>query len=469
MRLLVASLILLLASPAIRSEEPIQNVLFLVSDDLKASVLGCYGDPICQTPNLDKLAARGMVFERAYCQGLACHPSRQSFMHSRYVDDRGPTLGEHLIANGFYSARVGKIFHMRVPGDTMPGTDGNDIAACWTQRFNCAGRESHTEGLYRLLNFDIATREQEGRQTAGDRDRMFITVEADGDGSDQPDSIAADKTIELLRQRAESETPFFIATGFVRPHYPHVSPAEMFLDYPLDQMPLPEPPPGDLDDIPKIAQSGRTSQSSGMAKYPDNIRRMWQAYYTNVTFMDQQVGRILDELERLGLDQSTAVVFTSDHGYHLGEHHFWQKSVLHEEVIRVPLIVATPGGAAGRSTSLVELTDFYPTVCDWVGVEKPKTLQGLSLQPILDNPEASIRDSVYVPGDRGNAIRTDRWAYFRYRTNDEELYDMDADPGQFTNLAGVGEFAEEKARLAQELSALESRGTRRNSLPKQGD
>ena len=170
----------------LRAETEIKNVLFLIADDLKASVLGCYGDEVCATPHIDALAGESMVFERAYCQGTWCAPSRESLMHSRYAGDRGPTLGKYLIDNGFYSARVGKIFHMRVPGDIIAGTDGQDVIHTWTERFNCQGREAHTPGLYRLLNQNIETRALDNRQSTKMPFRMFASVEGDGDGSEQP-------------------------------------------------------------------------------------------------------------------------------------------------------------------------------------------------------------------------------------------------------------------------------------------
>ncbi|MAS97282.1 MAG: iduronate-2-sulfatase [Verrucomicrobiales bacterium] len=450
--LLSAFLVCLFSSFVRAADSDIKNVLFLVSDDLKAHVLGCYGDPVCETPNLDALAERGMVFERAYCQGTWCLPSRRSFMHSRYEGERGPTLGKHLIDNGFYSARVGKIFHMRVPGDIIDGTDGVDIPETWTEKFNCQGQEAHTPGLYRLLNKNIFTTAPEDRQSTRDPHRMFVSVEAEGDGSDQPDYKAAEKTVELLRKHGKAEKPFFIACGMVRPHYPSVAPAGMFEDYPFEEMTLPEVPEGDLDDIPKLGKQGTTSQSTGIDQYPDNMKRMWADYYTTVTFMDQQVGKILDELEGQGLQENTAVVFTSDHGYHLGEHHFWQKSKFHEDVTRVPLIVAAPGYEAGRSKSLSELVDIYPTICELVGVEIPESVQGKSLVPVLEDPSASVRDAAYsLDGKKGSAIRTADWTYMRYRDGSEELYDMVNDPEQFTNLAEEAEFAEKKAELANTL------------------
>lgn len=439
------------ASTGLKASE-IRNVLLIVSDDLKASVLGCYGDRICKTPNIDALAERSMVFERAYCQGLSCHPSRQSFMHSRYVGDEGSTIGEHLIGQGFYSARVGKIFHMRVPGDIIAGTNGNDIPETWTERFNCEGQEAHTPGLYRLLNFNIETRDLENRQSTKMPHRMFASVESDGDGSEQPDWKAAEKTVELLKQRARSDQRFFLATGFVRPHYPSVAPASYFEDYPYQEIPSPKVPEGDLDDIPELVKKSSTSQKTGIDKFPDNIKKMWADYYATVTFMDEQLGKVMAQLDESGLRDSTLVIFTSDHGYHLGEHHFWQKSRFHEEVTRVPLLISAPGFDPGRTESLAELVDMYPTICDLSGVPVPDPVQGKSLQPVLKDPGAKVRSATLsVKEGTGWSTRTDRWAYMRYRDGSEELYDMEKDPGQFTNLAGDSTWNEKKSELFQLL------------------
>lgn len=428
--------------------QQIKNVLFLIADDLKASVLGCYGDEVCATPHLDALAEQSMVFDRAYCQGTWCQPSRESFMHSRYIGDHGPTLGKHLIDNGFYSARVGKIFHMRVPGDIIDGTDGNDVPGTWTEKFNCQGQEAHTPGLYRLLNQNIETRALENRQSTKMPFRMFASVESDGDGSEQPDWKAAEKTVELLKEHGQTGKPFFIATGFVRPHYPSVAPASYFEDYPISRINAPEVPEGDLADIPELAKKVTTSESTGIAQFPDNIKQMWSDYYATVTFMDEQLGKVMVELDRQGLRDSTLVIFTSDHGYHLGEHHFWQKSNFHEEVTRVPFIVAAPGFETGRSMSLAELVDIYPTVCDLVGVETPSSVQGESLRPVLLNHSAAVREVAFSTNRKqGNFVRSDRWAYMRYKDGTEELYDMDKDPGQFKNLAGKKRVAAEHAKM----------------------
>ncbi len=423
---------------------PIKNVLFIISDDLKASVLGCYGDRFCQTPNIDALARRGLVFDRAYCQGTSCGPSRQSFMFSRYKDRANVNLGEHFKANGWYTARVGKIYHMRVPGDIIAGTNGLDVATSWTERFNSTGLEAHTPGDYACLNLNVFTDSLDNRESTKMPHRMFVSVEYDGDGSDQPDHKSATKAIELLRQHKDN--PFFLAVGLVRPHYPMVAPREYFQPYPWQQMQLPPSQTDDLADIPKLGLAGTISSKNPIGKYPDNQKRMWSAYYASVMFMDEQVGRIIDELERLGLRESTAVVFTSDHGYHLGEHGFWQKSNLHEEVLRVPLIMSVPGFSAGRSDSIVELVDLYPTLSDLSGLDVPKQAQGVSLVPILRNPQATVKEGA-LSLNKGFSLRTANWHFMRYNDGTKELYDMKADPNEFMNLAVAGEHAEVVKRM----------------------
>lgn len=422
--------------------EPIKNVLLIVSDDLRASVLGCYGDPICKTPNIDRLATSGMVFERAYCQGTVCGPSRASFMRGCYPGKKEITLGEHFIQQGRTTARVGKIFHMRVPGDIIAGTNGEDIEACWTERYNASGQEAHTPGNYACLNLNIFTTALEGRQSTGMPHRPFVSVSYQGDGSDQPDWKAATKSIELLQKLKQQGKPFLLATGFVRPHYPSVAPEPYFARYPHTVVEVPKVPDGDLDDIPKLGISGSNSEKNGLGQYPDNQRRMWAAYYATVTFMDEQLGRLLDELERTGLRESTVVVFTSDHGYHLGDHTFWQKQNIHEQVIRVPLIVSMPGMNPGRSRSIVELVDIFPTLCELTGASIPASVQGKSLVPILNDPTTTIHEAAYSEAKEGFSLRTDRWAYMRYHDESEELYDMDSDPNQYTNLATHPNFRE---------------------------
>jgi iduronate 2-sulfatase len=446
------------------SAAKIENVLLIISDDLKASTLGCYGDPLVKTPNVDALAAQGMVFNRAYCQGMTCGPSRMSFMFSRYREDKGTSMGQNFINHGFYSARVGKIFHMKVPGDIIEGANGPDYAECWTERFNSPGLEAHTFGKYSLFNHNIFTYSMKDRASTAEKDRWFVSVEYDGDGSDQPDWKTATKTIELLQKHKDK--PFFIAAGFVRPHYPNVAPKQYFDKYPYTDVDLPYVPDGDLDDIPPEGYTDVISGKDPIGLYPDNQKRMWAAYYATITYMDEQMGRIIAEVDRLGLRETTAIVFMSDHGYHLGEHTFWQKNNLHEDVTRVPLIISAPGYKTGVSDAFVELVDMYPTVTELSGTPIPDTVQGKSLVPILKNPKAKVRDEAFSLGNSGGyALRSDEWTYIWYRDGVEELYDMKKDPKQYTNLAKDPKHAQVMDQYRGKLDAkLESEKLQRKPI-----
>jgi len=449
--IVLGSASLMAANEAEHSGE-IRNILLIMSDDLKASALPAYGNTVCKTPNLDRLAATGMVFERAYCQGLACSPSRPSIMRSIYPRSKAsvPTIGEHLQKHGMHTARVGKIFHMPVPDAPKNGTSGADVPACWTEYHNTTSPETYTPGLYRLSNKGTVTREMEGRQGAGTSDRMWVSVEADKeDGSDQADYKVATKAVELLKQRKAAGKPFFLGVGFFRPHYPMVAPKKFFDMYSHAEMEIPPQIADDLDDIPK---AGHGSFGKGLNETEEGRKHMWRSYYASVTFMDEQVGRVIDELERLGLRESTAIVFTTDHGYHLGEHGFWQKMNLHEEVAWVPLVVSAPGMKPGRTAALVELIDFYPTCTDILGLPTPAGAQGKSLVPILRDPGASIRDTALSIHSSKNAsgIRSATWHYMNYGKDGEELYDMVNDPDQYVNLVNNPEYTELLKRARKE-------------------
>ena len=436
------------------AQSKVRNVLFLISDDLKASVLGCYGNEVCQTSNIDKLASRSLVFERAYCQGTSCNPSRTSLMHSRYLGKSDMNLGKLFRDNSYYSARVGKIYHMRVPGDIIAGTDGLDIPSSWTERFNSKGLEAHTPGDYACLNLNIFTKELEGRQSTKMPHRMFVTVSYDGDGSDQPDHKTSTKIIDLLRKHKDE--PFFLAAGFVRPHYPMVQPKKYFDQYPYAKIKLPLQAANDLEDIPKQGLASTRSGTNSIGKYPENQKRMWSGYYASTQFMDEQVGRILDELDRLGLRDSTAIVFTSDHGYHLGEHTFWQKSNLHEEVLRVPMIISVPGMKSGRTRSIVELVDLMPTLATICDINVPPTVQGKSLLPVLKDHSVSVKEGALSFHRGGISYRVNGWSYTRYKGGEEEFYDMKEDPDQFLNLA-----SQDNDKYTSKLKKMRSRFDKR--------
>jgi iduronate 2-sulfatase len=237
---------------------------------------------------------------------------------------------------------------------------------------------------------------------------------------------------------------------------------------PQEQMQIPPLIDGDLDDIP---QAGRGADGNGLNEIKESRRRMWQAYYASVTFMDEQVGRVLDELNRLGLRESTAIVFTTDHGYHLGEHGFWQKGNLHEEVVRVPLIFSVPGMKPGRSSSLVELIDFYPTCSDILGLPIPASLQGKSLMPIRRDPQAKVRETALSIHNRaGGGLRSSNWHYMKYGDQGEELYDMLNDPHQYTNVINDPAYASmlEAARTQFQMRMAAARqAAPRQAAPRQ--
>lgn len=415
------------------------NVLFIAADDLNTA-LGCYGHPVVKTPNIDRLASRGVRFDRAYCQFPLCGPSRASLLTGLRPDqtkvlgnnvdfrDHVPdavTLPQLFKNNGWYSAREGKMFHMNVPTEvTLPRFQDE---RSWNHSSSPGGPEAKsTNGELRRT-----TREQS----------FGMQWMATTDGKGQSDSNAAERALALLEQHRNE--PFFLGLGFLRPHLPFVAPARFYDMYPLDRIPLPVNPPGDLDDIPLAAKSVRPSIWNHMKMDERGIREARRGYYASTSFMDEQVGRVLDGLERMGLASNTIVVFWGDHGWSLGEHTHWQKMSLMEEVARVPLIIAAPGHAGNgkASRALVEFVDVYPTLADLCGLRAPQGLTGKSLRPLLDKPNAAHKKAAYTQiafeDITGRSVRTDRYRYTRWtgKGDGEELYDHAKDPGEFRNLA----------------------------------
>lgn len=427
------------------------NVLFIISDDLTPTALSCYGNEVCKTPNIDRLAETGTLFTRAYCQGTYCGPSRASFMSGYYphaikglgYKNPRPEIGdramwsEHFKNNGYYAARVSKIFHMGVPGGIEDGGHGADDEASWTERFNSPGPEWKAPGDGETLEGNPdGTKPVKGGNT-------FVVVEADGDDMVHSDGKTAAKAVELLE--VEREKPFFLGVGFVRPHVPFVAPREYYADYlPYEKMILPPKLEGDWDDIPKPGINYKTSVNMQM-----DIRRQKKAvggYYASVTFLDRQVGKVLDALERSGQADNTIVIFTSDHGFHLGEHDFWAKVSLLDESSGVPLIIRVPGQEPAVCHSFVELLDLYPTLAALCGLPAQDRLQGKDISPMLSDPEYEVRDAVFsvAPMRKGFLLRTSDWAYIQYEEDASggiELFDINKDPGQFTNLARNPDYA----------------------------
>ena len=447
---------------------PKYNVLFIISDDLTYTALSCYGNTVCQTPNIDRIAARGTRFTRAYCQGTYCGPSRASFMSGYYPHATGvlgyknprPQIGDratwsqHFKNHGYYSARVSKIFHMGVPGGIEDGGDGADDELSWTERFNSQGPEWKAPGDGETLE-----RNPDGKKPVVGGN-TFVVVEADGDDLVHSDGKTAAKAVELIHQHKDK--PFWLGVGFVRPHVPFVAPRSYYPPFkPYDTMELPEKVSGDWDDIPKPGINYKTSVNMQM-----DVRRQKKAlgaYYASVAYMDAQVGKVLDALEQTGQADNTIIIFTSDHGYHLGEHDFWAKVSLLDESSGVPLIISVPGQEPTVCHSLVELLDLYPTISKLCGLEIPKNVQGKDISAMLTDPTVEVRDAAFsvAPMRKGFLLRDHNYAFIQYNEDASgglELYDIVKDPKQYTNLARLPEHEDlvnrYQARLAAKLAAV---------------
>jgi iduronate 2-sulfatase len=442
------------------------NVLFLIADDLNGD-LGAYGHPQVQTPNIDRLAQRGVTFARAYNQFPLCSPSRSSMLTGRRPDTTrvlanpragrvaadytsSPhfrefipdtvTLPQLFKQHGYVAARVGKLYHYGVPGQV--GTSGLDDPPSWDYVVNPAGRDKAEE--HKVFSL-----------VPGSYGGALSWLAADGSDLEQTDGLVATAAIGLLEQYRDR--PFFLAVGNFRPHTPYVAPKKYFDLYPLERITLPALSPDDRERTPAPAYASSRAEQDKMS---DDLRRQAiQAYWASVSFMDAQVGRVLDALDRLGLADRTIVVFTSDHGYHLYDHGLWQKQSLFERSARVPLIISAPGKAGNgrRTMALSELVDLYPTLAELSGLSAPDYLDGASLVPVLTDPARTVKDAAFTQVRRGEAngysVRTDRWRYTAWDEGrlGEQLYDMAADPGETTNLASDPRWAATVAELRQRL------------------
>jgi iduronate 2-sulfatase len=424
------------------AEKP--NVLFIAVDDLNTA-LGCYGHSLVKSPHIDRLAARGVRFERAYCQFPLCSPSRVSMLTGlrpqttrvfdlqtdfRTILPDAITLPQAFKRGGYFAARVGKIFHYGVPGQI--GTSGLDDPRSWDQVVNPRGRDKDEE--HKVINYTP----QRGLGAA-----MAFYV-ADGTDEEQTDGKGATEAIRLLE--AHQSEPFFLGVGFYRPHTPYVAPKRYFEMYPLESIKLPYNPPNDQDDIPEPAIQIRPL-NYGLTD--EQCRECMRAYFASISFMDAQVGRVLDALARLKLADKTIVVLWGDHGYLLGEHGQWMKQSLFEESARVPLIIAAPG-AAGNGHGcprVVETIDIYPTLAELCGLSAPANLAGASLRPLLDDPRHAWNRPAFTQVQRGSfpgrSVRTERWRYteWDHGRKGAELYDHDSDPREFENLASSPKYA----------------------------
>jgi arylsulfatase A-like enzyme len=451
------------------------NVLFLIADDLN-NLLGCYGDSLAKTPNIDRLATRGVRFERAYCAFPLCGPSRNSFLTGLYPNSTGilanaqvfrqtipsqVSMPQAFRQSGYFAARIGKLYHYNVPASI--GTNGHDDSGSWEMELNPAGvdRLEEQPRIFSLLPGSFGATLSWYASPKPDR---FHT-----DGL-----IAEDAVWVLERCARRNDRPFFLALGFFRPHTPYVAPRDYFTLHPEKSMPVVQGVKEDQADIPP---AGLASDKKEQAKLTDDLRRQSrQAYYASISFMDAQVGKVVDALDRLGLSGNTVIVFTSDHGYHTGEHGLWQKMSLFEESARVPLLLVAPGVSktGGVALSPVSLVDLYPTLADLCGVKAPSNLQGQSLVPMLKDPSVAgrgwavtqvVRDgrirktgASAAVGNNSNrffgySLRTPRWRYTEWDEGREgrELYDHNTDHRELTNLAEHSAHLETVERLSAQL------------------
>jgi arylsulfatase A-like enzyme len=474
-RLFIATVMFCGLLGSVEAADKRPNVLFLISDDLN-NMLGCYGDPLAKTPHIDRLAARGVRFDRAYCAFPLCGPSRNSMLTGLYPNSTGILANQQIFRqtipaqvsmsqafrhSGYFAARIGKLYHYNVPNSI--GTNGHDDPASWELELNPAG----VDRLEEHAKIFSLTPNQFGGTLS-----WYASPQSDAKHTDG--LMAEDAEWVLERCAKRQDRPFFLAVGFFRPHTPYVSPQAYFDMYSEKEMPVVQGVKEDQADIPA---PGLGSHKKEQEKLTDDLRRQTrQAYLASISFMDAQVGRVVAALDRLGLADNTIIVFTSDHGYHMGEHGLWQKMSLFEESSRVPLLIVAPGGTSKGAVakSPVSHVDLFPTLAQLCGIKAPANLQGQSLAPMLRDPQlagrgwaitqvmrgggqarASVTTNVGSEGARffGYSLRTPRWRYTEWDEGRKgrELYDHDNDPRELTNLADKSEHAKTVADLSQQI------------------
>ncbi len=445
--------------PAVPEASDRPNVLFIAVDDLRPE-LGCYGDPLVKSPNIDRLAASGMLFERAYCQQAVCSPSRTSLLtglrpdsthvynlttHFRTTVPDVVTLPQYFKNQGYETAWWGKLYHANLLDPPS-----------WTRQ---GDQVEHARG-YALPESKEIAQQNKGRGPAYER--------ADLPDNAYPDGKIAERAIETLREIKDK--PFFLAVGFFKPHLPFTAPKKYWdLYQPSDfKLPTRQTPP---DHAPALASTnwGELRNYVGIPKdgpLPEaEARRLIHGYHASVSYTDAQIGKVLDELKRLGLEKNTIVVLWGDHGWKLGDYGQWCKHTNFEIDTRVPLIVRVPGAeTAGQKTeALVELVDIYPFLCDAAGLPQPAHLQGTSFAPLLDQPTQSWNETALSQFPRGGGVmgyslRTDRYRFTKWQKSDgtvvaTELYDLKKDPDATVNVAEERKYRSDLAHLEKQLTA----------------
>ena len=451
----------LFALPAPAADRP--NVLLICVDDLKP-LLGCYGDDVVKSPNIDKLAGRGIRFESAYCNQAVCAPSRNALLtglrpQTLGIYDLGTffrqsrpdavTLPQHFKSHGYRTAGLGKIFHR--------GHGNHDDRESWSVphwNSNVVGyalpESRAAEGLTREeARFDNVPAARANRLPKG-----MPYEAADIPDSGYADGQLADETVRRLREAADKPSePFFMAVGFVKPHLPFCAPKKYWDLYDRASFELPAskaPPEGAPDFAPtKWGELRQYREVPDQGELSDElVRTLIHGYHAATSYMDAQVGRVIDALDETGLAENTIIVLWGDHGWHLGDHGMWCKHSNYEQATRIPLIVVAPGvTSAGTVTrSLIESVDVYPTLCELAGLPAPDGLDGASVVTTLKDPSAATKDAIFHVFPRGQrlgvAVRTARHRLVEWKAPQRaretaiyELYDYEADPAETKNLA----------------------------------
>ena len=476
------------AGPASEPERPSgPNVLFIAVDDLRPE-LGCYGSEHIKSPHIDRLAKRGVTFTHAYCQQAVCNPSRASIMTGLRPDTtrvwdlitdfrttipNAVTIPQHFRRHGYHAVSYGKIFH-----NTFPDQQSWDEPHRWPEN----ARLWSAKAKRQLADYQKKMRAAGKSESAIKRLRPPATEMVDIPDSRHVDGAITDQAIAAMRRLAKGDRPFFLAAGFVRPHLPFVVPTRYWKLYDRDKLPLamnPHLPRG----MPPVAFGDRSM--GGFYELRDYVdyhetpspfdgglteaqqRELRHGYYASVSMIDAQVGRLLDELERLKLAENTIIVLWGDHGWKLGEHNGWCKQTNYEVDTRSPLIVSAPrAAAAGRKCpSLVEFVDVYPTLCDLAGLPTPRELEGVSLAPMMRDANAKVKDAAISQFPRthegrlymGYAMRTERYRLVVWldrktgKTAAAELYDHENDPQENANIANRPEQRAVVERLSKRI------------------
>lgn len=474
-------------------DKPVRrNVLFIAVDDLRPE-LGCYGQSHIKSPNIDRLAEQGTVFLRAYCQQAVCGPSRTSLLtglrpdttrvwgnrtHFREHVPNAVTLPQHFKNHDYHTQGMGKIFHRSFPQKAYTyyssTRDTRDLQSWSVPSWFGGPRYYYTPEGIAAAKKDF---ERISGKTGAALDE-WMNYFARGPATEAPevpdevpyDGQLASRALQTLRELKEKGRPFFLAVGFLKPHLPFVAPKKYWDLYDPKQIRLAENPfrpkgaPalamtnfGELRYYSDIAPRGPVTD--------DQARRLIHGYYACVSYIDVQVGRVLDELDRLGMRDRTIVCLWGDHGWHLGDHGLWCKHTNFENATRAPLIFSAPAAKARgcRTKALAEFVDIYPTLAELAGLPIPETLEGKSLAPLLDDPNRPGKEAALSQYPRANAmgysIRTDRYRFTLWRSRNaarktlaEELYDHESDPQESTNLTALPEHAALVTRLRAELN-----------------